>query len=353
MSYQNDGLSRCKDLQRTLQEVWGTSVSRVESLPLLSALSDMAQPLQPVLSPGGGKVRKLETVIFPRELESSVTEASSRVCTAETKVDEHLFEYEIDPNDLLQTEFYFEADDFNEYCLSNADFLNRTIANKIEVLRRAAATKIAGEVALMPGNWGSDVAVDGNNALVVATKHNVAGDPAVDTLQKIDFATRMQTMYAGPYIVAGGADLYNYIELVRSGCCYNGGIDIGEIYDRFGMAAIYDKRLATELNGTGADSLAIDMNTIQLVNYVQAPWRDGMPYLEPRIIGGNGWGFVFSDTVSGLLFDVRMKHDCGRVDVVIDTVITAKSLPNNMFKEGDEFYGVNWINKLKVTNPSA
>lgn len=352
MSYQNTGLSRCKDLQTTLQDAWGTNVTRNETLPLLSALSDMAQPLQPILSPGGGKVRKLEAVIFPRELESSVTEAASRTCAATTKVDEHLFEYEIDPNDLLQTEFYFEADDFNEYCLSNADFLNRTIANKIEVLRRAAATKIAAEVALMPGKWGSDVSVDGSDALVVATQHNAAGDPAVDTLQKIDFATRMQTLYQGPYMVAGNDKLYNYIQLIQSGCCYNGGVDLGEIYNRFGMAAIYDKRLATELVGTGADSLTIDFNSIQLVNYVQSPWRDGMPYLEPRIIGGNGWGFVFSDTVSGLLFDVRMKHDCGRIDVVIDTVLTAKSLPNNMFKVGDEFHGVNYINKLKVTNPA-
>jgi hypothetical protein len=293
----------------------------------------------------------LETTIFPRALESEATETSDRVCAATTKIDEYKFEYELDPNDILQAEFYFEAEDFTEWCGSNAAFLQGAIMQKVDLLRRKVATRIAEQVALMPGNYASDVSVNGDNALVVATLQNTGGDPAVATLQKIDFATRMQTGFSGPMIVAGGADLYNYIQLVQSGCCYNGGIDIRDIYNRFGMAAIYDKRLSAELAGTGADSLVIDMNAIQIVNYIQAPWKDGMFNMEPRIIGGSGWAFAISDPTTGLLMDVRMSHDCGRVDVVIDTVVKAFNLPDNIFKATDDYHGVNYITKLKVTNP--
>jgi hypothetical protein len=352
MSYQNSGLVACKDLQQTLQSVWAKDLTKVEPLPLLAALVEMSNPLEPVISPSGGKVRKLETTIFPRALESEATETSDRVCAATTKIDEYKFEYELDPNDILQAEFYFEAEDFTEWCGSNAAFLQGAIMQKVDLLRRKVATRVAEQVALMPGNYASDVSVNGDNALVVPTLQNTGGDPAVATLQKIDFATRMQTGFSGPMIVAGGADLYNYIQLVQSGCCYNGGIDIRDIYNRFGMAAIYDKRLSAELAGTGADSLVIDMNAIQIVNYIQAPWKDGMFNMEPRIIGGSGWAFAISDPTTGLLMDVRMSHDCGRVDVVIDTVVKAFNLPDNIFKATDDYHGVNYITKLKVTNPT-
>jgi hypothetical protein len=352
MSYQNTGLVLCKDLQVGLQDVWAKDLTKVEPLPLLASLIEMSQPLEPVLSPGGGKVRKLETTFFPRLLESDVVETSTRTCAADTKVDEYKFEYELDPSDILQTSFYFEADDFTEWCGNNADFLNKAIMQHVDVLRRKVASRVAEQVALMPGNYASDVSVNGDNALVVATLQNTAGDPAVNTLQLIDFATRMQTGFSGPMIVAGGSALYNYIQLVQSGCCYNGGIDIRDIYNRFGMAAIYDKRLAAELSGTGADSLVIDMNSIQIVNYIQSGWKNGMFNMEPRLIGGSGWAFPITDPSTGLLMDVRMSHDCGRVDVVIDTVVKAYNLPDNMFKATDTYEGVNYITKLKVTNPT-
>jgi hypothetical protein len=353
MSYLEAGLSQCKQLQDNLENHWASPFQRPEPTPLMEFLMQQSNPLQPVLSPGNGKIRALESVWTPRALESEVTEASERICTATSKPIENVFTYEIDPNDLLQAEFTFEADDFTTHCGSNQGVYVRELANKIDAISRKAATRIAGEVALMAGKYVADVSVDGNDAFVVATKADAAGiNPAINTLQKLDFALRMQTGHINPLIVAND-ELYQYIELMRSGCCYNGGVDLGDIFSRFGMAATYDRRLTAALTASavGADALAIDAGSIQLVNYVQAPWKDGMPDLDPRVIGGTGWAFVVQ-APNGLLVEVRVSYKCGKVQVVLDTVITARALPNNLTKEGDYYEGVNWINKIKVTNPS-
>jgi hypothetical protein len=351
MSALESHLIACKDLQLELQSGWGTNVYRTEPLPLLSALMQFSKPMEPVMVPGDGKVRKLQTTFFPPLLESSVVETSERTCVATNPIEQREFTYELDTRDILQTNFFFEAENFTEFCGSNAGVVNNAIAQHVEILRKKAATRIAEQVALMPGNYATDVSVDGNNAFVVPTLQNTAGDPAVATLQKIDFATRMQSGYAGPMIIAGGDTLYNYIQLIQSGCCYNGGIDIRSIFERFNIAALWDRRLTTELNGTGADSLVIDSNAIQIVNYVQSGWKNGILNLEPRIIGGTGWGYIFEDTTSGLLIDIRMSYNCDRVDVVMDTVVKAFNLPDNLFKVGDVYEGINFIGKLKVTNP--
>lgn len=350
MSASNTLLTVCKDIQTGLPNLWGAPTVRRERLPMLESLMMFSRPMLPVVSPGMGKVRKVESTWFPRLLESQMKETSTRTCKATRSPQEFTHDYEIDPKDLIQGDFFMEAEDLAEWCGNNGDLLSGEIARTINALDRKAATKIAEEVALMPGKWASDVQnVDAQNALKVPTVRNAAGDPAVDTVQKINFAAVQQTGYLGPYMVVGGHELYNYINAVQQGCCYEGGLNLGEIYQRWGMAAMYDRRLVTALVGTGADSLTIDMDTIQILNYVQAPWKEGMPMMTPRDIGGTGWAFVVNSP-AGILYDVRISYDCGRLDVVIDSVVGARSLPDNLVQEGDVYRGVKWINKLLVDN---
>lgn len=351
MSYNDTVLSQCKELQVQLNQAWETHSQDFDYSPepLLELVTAYNSPMKPIVSPGRGKTVTVEVVHSQRRLESDVVETDTRSCVATTPPTEATYTYELDPNDILSTNTLIAADTLQRWCGSNPELFQREIMKMMSALRRKVADRIAGEIAVMPGNWASDVTVDGDNALVLNTL-NADGTIEQLTAEELDFAVMQQTGYGAPYAVIGDRLMYQYFRTIQAGCCANSGLNLDELFALYGFSAMYDRRLATELSGTGANSLVIRQGAIQVLNYVEAGWKDGT-IVGDVFAGANYTSQAVVDPVTGLLFELRISDNCGQVSMVMDTVVKAVALPNNLYKVGDTLFGANYINKVKVTNP--
>src|SRR5690606_16143330 len=140
-------------------------------------------------------------------------------------------------------------------------------------MRLKIASQLSGEVAQLFGNWGADVTPNGDNALEIATK--VSGEWNPEGLVDINIAARNQTGYVGDYFLATNVAMHKYLRMIEAGCCAADGINLREIYDRYGVAAVYDRRMAAAMATVNADAFLINVGAVQVLNYVEADWSDG------------------------------------------------------------------------------
>lgn len=344
MSYNDTVLAACKQLQTPINNAWETGDLNIDNMQLLMYLTEFNQPMRPIISPSNGKVRSIEVTGFQRRPESDVTETSTRTCTATRAPAQFTAEYEIDPNDILSTDTLITARQLQEWCGSNPELFQGEIMRMMDVLRKAVATRIAEQVAVMAGNYGSEVTVSGDNAFEIDL-FSSTGALLPGVAEEVDFTLVEQTGFNLPYAIVGGRDWYKYYRLVQEGCCTNDGLDIRAIFNQYGVATMYDRRLKTALEGTGANALAIRQGAVQILNYVEADWTNGTPAMSP-FAGANYVSQVVLDPVTGLFMELRISDNCGEVSLVMDTVVKAVSLPSNMFAAGDDLFGVNFITKL-------
>jgi len=349
MSYVDNALVACANLQTNLDNAFTTGELVRDKIPALEALTSYQHPMRMLNSPGGGKERKVEVIYQQRLQESSVTEVDERGCTATAKPAELSTVYEM-TGPIQETATLFTASHLKDSCRDNGEVFATEIARMLNAMRRKIATQVTGEVSLLSGNWSTDVTVNANNAYEVATQ-KANGDWDPEALVDINIAARDLTEYTGDYIVVANSDMWKYLKMIEIGCCANDGIDLRETFDMYGLAAMYDSRMATAMAAVDADAFLINIGSVQLLNYVEAPWLDGTPVGEP-FRGATYISQVFTDPVTGLLMELTVKDECrGKAHVILNAQVQSKALPSDLFASGDKYEGVNGINKIAISNP--
>jgi len=336
---------QCETIQTNLDTAFETCNPVMDAMPLLEAIlvTQKAAGIAQSVS-DNGKVKTVNVVYDQRALESTALEITgARTCTATNQTYSKSAYYTIDPATFIKAEEVFTVAELAIVCEDFNVFLAKKIAKVIDVIERKAATLVANAFAAGYGNWGGLVPVNLGNELVVSTLVSQA-TKVIDYsgMSAIDLAVQ-QTGFCKAPIIVGGSALYQYGQWINKGCCSTTGVDVLAMANEFGKVIMYDKRLEAAL-GSSLKSIAFQPGAVAIITYNE--------YNETALSGANYDKLKVFSPRTGLPIDIVIKDDCGTISVIGYFTHKLVFLPADMFAVGDEYAGVNFVNKILVTNPA-
>lgn len=310
------------------------------------------------VAPGQGKVRTIELMYEQRILESEVTSpGTDYTCTASTKRGNLATTCTIDPLAYLQAEELIEDTDFTYICEANQDVVARKINKLISVLEASAATRVTNQAVALIGGVSDDIAagekvtVGSDEFFRIAT---AKADGSIDPrgMSDLDFLMKKSNYCSGAPIF--GSNLYKYMQLMQAGCCSTEGLDLGALLSKYGMAAMYDRRvnaaLATLAGESGANYAFMALpGALQIVWYVKND--NGIAEAAGVIQGANYQKRVIYSPRFGFPIDLTMQDNCGSVSIIVRANPKVCALPSDLFAPTDHMNGVTFVNGIKIVNP--
>ncbi len=319
-------------------------------------LNPVNRKIQQIINPGAGKLKtvilRYDQAIVPS---SPITSREDISCTASTKRGDLTASYSLDPDAVIGFEEKMEASDFYYACRSNPEIVMTKIALLMKAVREATYQSWADSFVndALWGKWGGLVADSGytvtSDELIVKTKKDSSIDPFPNTMQDINSAIALTSYCESPFIVGGNA-LYAYANLISNGgCCASNGINLGDIFAKYGYAVAYDKYLqsSSSLNSPNI-SASVQPGALQVVFFNE--YETNLLTDAGGRIGANYDKFVINDPVSSMPMNVLLSDNCGVLSIFIHTCSKLVALPADMFAVGDDLEGVTFVNKIKVTN---
>lgn len=340
-------LISCPEIQDELRRVWDgiTPLNVADPKPFYEYLLSPSNTngIQQMVVPGKGKVRTVNLTYSQRLLESTVTSQTGRDCTASGAHEMKECTFTIDTQDVLKSSEQVNVSDLADLCQDNNDYLLERLLFHMDVVDRKAATVISGQAAALAGNYSADAvaAYDFNgDKLEVTTKTSGAFNPLA--WEEINGARMMSGLSS--FIGFGGQLVDQAARNAVAGCCSSVGLDLGELYNLYGTAYGYDRRLATALGSVLTESLFMEEGALQLLHYTEYPAFDGL------IDIGRPYNRFNAVTPSGLPVDVFVKDDCGVLNIAVYANVKLVSKCQDMFAVGDNFAGVNGVGLVTVAN---
>lgn len=346
-------MNPCENIQGRLTDFFQTcsAAELREPTPFFDFLNSEVNNngLEQVISPGNGKVRTINLKYQKRFLESTVsTNQPNPKCTATDKPEDCIQAYEMDPGRNWQKGMLFSINDFRTICEDNQELFARNVMRLVNAVMRKMATDITNDAAALIGRWNTNVGnVVGADTLEVATLKSIAsGDISPITWELIDLAA-MQTGYCQQKFIFSGTDLYSYYRRgAFAGCCADEGLNVGDMFNRFGTTVMYDKRVAS---AAGANTFAwmVQPGALALLTYNQFAGNGAFDVVTQ---GATYEHRVIQDPQTGFPLDLTIKDDCGQISVNVTATAKVVGLPNDLYAVGDEQFGVKYFNRIKVVN---
>jgi len=343
------GLIPCPEIQGRINEYFlgTTGESNIEALPALEYLNSPSNAgnIQTTVSPGNGKLRNLDIVYTPRILESQVIQAESRACLATEKYGELKATYSIDENDITQYKELISQQDLIRKCEDDRLYLASRIAAGIDAVERATATRSATQIATLFGSWSaSAVTYFSIVADTLSVRTKTAGVFTPGALEAIDLATVMSG-YSGGKVIFSGAALYEGYRNYLAGCCANSGLDVAQLMNLYGTAVAWDRRVAAALGNVSNNFLVMEPGALQFLYYNYNAASLTADFNAPYA------NMVMTSPRTGIPYDVRVVNACpGEYSIIVELASKTVAMPDDMFRTGDEFAGVNFVNKGVVNN---
>lgn len=349
MSYNEFALKQCPTIQGRLEDAWNANLRPMSDTPVENFITSQPNRLQMEVVKATSKVVEFQAVHSQRYLESDVTEVEGLQCAQGESPDEVDNIYELDPREKLFIGRTIKAHNLTTWCGDNPQLFERTLLDMVNAMDRAVASKHAKLIAPMFGKYASDVTGVTNDVLTIATE-DASDNPNPKAIERVQFALQ-QTGYTEPRMIAAGADFWQYYRLMLAGCCADTGLDLERIWAQYGQVVAYDRRLAAEMATNGdADSLVIQLNSIQPLNYYESEWKNGVTQASiPDAANYMLMGLMSPNY--GYIYDLIIKNECpGEITMNLHANTTVVDLPDNLFRENDRFNGVKWINAIEVDN---
>jgi hypothetical protein len=348
MSYLDQILVPCPDLQRDVFEAWGRSTIPRDRLTFLEYINspENRNGIDMQVAPGQGKVRTVNVTYRQRLLESAVTAATERDCAVQEVEGNKSKDYTIDTDDLLKTGERVTAKHLARACKDNGQYMAEVLAWRLSVLDQAIATEIGKQAALLRGAFSKDAkalySIPASEKMTVRTK-DASGNYQLGAHTEIQLATEMSGYNSA--IMFGGGVLKEYMNLSIAGCCANSGLDVLELYNTYGYAFGYDRRLAEALGGQSSN-LIMEPQSLQLLHYTENEWDDNAPIEK----NGNYVSFTLR-TPAGVPVDINITDTCAnKIDMNFFANIKLVGLPEDMYRTGDNFEGVTYVGQVDVDN---
>lgn len=349
MSYLSSDYIQCETIQKMLDDQFAVcNVLSLDPMPALEAIlsTQVASGISQSVSDGSGKVKTVKVVYERRLLETDVTSSSgTRGCSTTLETFDSFQTYTIDSDVWLRAAEKFEVANLATVCTTDVQqMIARKISKVVDVLERKIATQTASQLTGMVGRWGTSVTANASQELELATLVSTA-TKVLDPFAwgKLDIALS-KTGYCNAPIIVGGSDLYEFARVSNNGCCSTTGVDIASVYNSFGKAVMYDKRVETALGSAANKSIAFQPGSVALIYYNEAS--------QVPNLGANYAKFRVNSPRTGIPIDIVMQDNCGVISILGFANTKLVGLPTDMFSNTDEYNGVTYVNKIKVVNPA-
>lgn len=341
----------CPSLQASLNAYFMSCHLNPQPMALVPFLlsPENSSGIRQLVNPGVGKKRTVQ-LIYDQQVPVSETSSVASCelnCTATTKRGNLSEDYTIDCTDGEEVEELIELTDWMESCRDNNELINSRILSLMNTLAKKINQKTAGELNGVIGDWAASVDPDVGNLnadgfLELAT--TISGNPAPFTFQKVDLAKQL-TEFCNSTFIIGGLAWYQYFRLIQSGCCADSGMDLGDLFARFGQAVAFDK----DVNSTfGADTaVMLQLGSAQLLTLNYAMNMDAPSFGAINFAAAsNYFSTQLIHPASGIPMDVVLSNSCGKIHIIIRATTKLVALPNDLYSAGDDLEGVNWITGL-------
>lgn len=348
MSYVLGQLTACPTIQRELAEYFTTCPVN-EFMPFFEFVNSPMNNigLSQEVSPGNGKIRTVRLTYTPRQLESTVTaNVANPKCDVDNFIGDRYTDYTLDTDENFGTGFSMTATELEAACIANETYFVRRLADMVDVLDRKLATEHTQDLASYVGRWASNVSVNAQNEFEVNTLQASSTFIDPQTTAKIDFALQ-KTGFCNETMIFAGSTLAEYYRATSSaGCCTEQGIDVATIFNQYGKAVAYDRRIENVFGA--AKAVAVQAGALTLLTYTRSTWKSGMPL--PYRDAGNYISTVIVSPRTGIPMDLTISDNCGTVSVSLVATTKLVALPSDLYAQGDFMSGVNYIAPIKVVN---
>lgn len=352
MSYTPTSLVACPNLQEDLDRLFGAEPARYyrEPVPFTQYLMSPANrsELKDMVTMGDSKVKTVQAIYQPRILSSEILSNQSDYCSASTERGTTSTTYTIDTTQNLKWEQTFDVDNLASACRDNADWFNDQILKGIAALDSAVNAKNATQAATLLGGFSSDVSgipfltVSGTPSQIAVRTQKTASDTDLFPQTQQAIVSAAEASHFGQFITIGGFALHNYMKLMEHGCCANSGLDVASLQSEFGFASIRDRNVASAAGGNEF-SWIISNGALQVIYYNR--WQG----LFEQRDSNQSYG-VINSPITGMAYDLVIKHDCGVIDVSLIATTKLVALPDDMFQTGDHMEGVKGFAAIEVDN---
>lgn len=352
MSYTPSSLVACPNLQEDLVSLFSANPAKfyIEPVPFTQFLMSPANrsDLEMRVAPGDAKVRTVQAIYQPRILPSEIDSNVTDYCTATDVRGTTSTEYTIDIDQNLFFNQKFTVDTLAYQCKSNEMWLQEQILKGVIALDNKVNVKNATQAAALLGGWSDDVSgipyvtVTGTPSRIQVRTQKTSSDtdPFMQTLQAVQSAA--EASHFGQYITVGGFQLHNFMKLMEHGCCANNGLDVASLQSEFGFASLRDRAVATAAGGNDY-AWAVANGALQMLYWNR--WAG----LFNQVDANASYGIINSP-VTGIPYDLVVKHDCGTIQVTITATTKLVALPDDMFQTGDHMEGVKGFAAIQVDN---
>jgi len=334
----------CPEIQDRLMDHYTTAgYDQYQDIPLIVYLNselNTRNMLQFVVSPGGGKTRRVTSLYTPRYLESEISETVDFTCESTNTAGDLETECVIDTSSgAMANEFYLLTDLITR-CQSNDAYYIERIAAMLDGVVRRLETKTHAELIALKGGFSSyDNSVSGD-IKTISTLQAGGENTSLDGIEELSYTSRL--VYAPRLVTFGGNLITKYFSRLDSGCCSDVGVDLLNYSSKQNVTHFNDNKAAavTQTNGffgmvPGAAHM-LYFNLFGGVNQIDTP-----TYKQMTVTHGP----------SGLPIDLIWTINCGKLVLQAGLATTVCAAPTDMFSVGDELEGYNGIMEFVVGNP--
>lgn len=350
MSYTPSSLVACPNIQEDLERLFGAEPARFyrEPVPFTQYLMSEANrsELKDMVTMGDSKVKTVQAIYQPRILSSEILANQSDYCSASTERGTTSASYTIDTTQNLKFEQSFDVDSLAAACRDNADWFNEQILRGVAALDSRVNQKNATQAAALLGGWSTDVSgipfatLSGDTLQVRTQKTSSDTDIFYQTQQVVTSAA--EASHFGQFVTIGGFSLHNYMKMMEHGCCANSGLDVASLQAEYGFASVRDRDVASAAGGNEF-AWAVANGALQVIYYNR--WQG----LFEQRDSNQSYG-VINSPITGMAYDLTVKHDCGVISVSIVATTKLVALPDDMFQTGDHLDGVKGFAAIEVDN---
>lgn len=357
MSTVTETITPCPNLQAALTSYFKSCHLMPPPMVLVPFLlsPENSSGIRQLVNPSNGKKRTIQLVYDQQIPVSEVNDVTScdLVCTATTKRGDLNAEYTIDCTDGKYLEELITLTDWMESCRNNDELVNSRIMSMMNTVAREINQKTAGELNAIIGDWSTDVAtlgtINGDGFLELPTKSDGTINPHPYTWQTLDVAKQL-TEFCAPTFMLGGLDWYQYMRLIELGCCADTGINLGEVFARYGQAVAFDKDVNTifganigiilQLGSAQLLTLNYAMNNVDVPAFSAIDWAAASNYVSVTL----------THPASGIPMDVTLSNACGNISIIVKATTKLVALPNNLYAAGETQEGVNFVTAVQAVN---
>ena len=321
--------------------------------------------IEQIVSPGGGKVRTVETLYQPRYLESAVVTdlESASPCTNGSQANMFSFNCVVDMgagvalSESIPLSVGVTADTslgLASIFEDNNSYIMRRVAAMVDGLDRGMENEVVTQLATLLGDFAS---FDTTGVVSDATQDHktvttkVSGDySTASAMEEIQFT--LQSLNQPEGAVFGGGDIQKYFNNVYASCCANNGLLVDEQRMQAGINFYPSQRTnaaidAVTTTDTGDGFLVVVPGVAQIASVNL--------YSYTKIFPNGSVMTTITSPNTGVTYDLLFTWNCETLQITGKLAFTVCALPtdeDDIFQSGDEFANVNGLWAFSVTGNS-